>query len=81
MPTFLFVDEAGDVLARVGYDTAKLRKEEEKGHPNAWLAFCDKVVKDTPPPQPLHGAEDADRGRRLLPQARHPAAAVHQPGH
>ena len=69
------------MLARVGYDTAKLRKEEEpKGHPDAWLAFCDKVVKDTPPPLPLLSPEEPDRGRRLQPQARHPAAAVHQPG-
>jgi hypothetical protein len=41
------------VSARVGYDTAKLRKEEQKEHPDLWLAFCDKVVKDTPPPLPL----------------------------
>jgi protein disulfide-isomerase len=53
VPTFLFVDEAGDVSARVGYDTARLRKEEQKEHPDLWVAFCDKVVKDTPPPLPL----------------------------
>lgn len=53
VPTFLFVDEAGDVLARVGYDTARLRKEEQDGHPNTWLAFCEQVVKSVPPPQPL----------------------------
>jgi protein disulfide-isomerase len=53
VPTFLFVDEAGDVSARVGYDTARLRKEEQKEHPDLWIAFCDKVAKDTPPPQPL----------------------------
>jgi len=53
VPTFLFVDEAGDVLARVGYDTARLRKEEQKEHPDLWVGFCDKVVKDTPPSLPL----------------------------
>lgn len=58
VPTFLFVDEAGDVLARVGYDTARLRKEEQKEHPDLWIAFCDKVVKDTPPPLPLQVQKD-----------------------
>src|SRR5688572_29104529 len=62
VPTFLFVDPAGDVLARVGYDTAKLRDEESTGDPKAWIAFCDNVVKTRPPPDVLKPQKTLEEG-------------------
>jgi thioredoxin-related protein len=62
VPTFLFVDPAGDILARVGYDTAKLRDEESTGEPKAWIAFCDNVVKTRPPPDVLKPQKTLDDG-------------------
>ena len=49
VPTFLFVDPGGDILARVGYDTARLRDEETPGEPKGWVAFCDETIKNRPP--------------------------------
>lgn len=59
VPMFLFVDSAGDVQARVGYDTARLRPppEETKGNPKAWIAYCDSVVKAKPPTEELKVAK------------------------
>ena len=53
VPTFLFVEPSGEVLARCGYDTAKLRDNEDKEQPKAWLAFCDSVLKARPPKESL----------------------------
>jgi thioredoxin-related protein len=53
VPTFLFVDPSGEVLARVGYDTLKLRDDEPKGDPKAAVEFCDSVIKARPPKEEL----------------------------
>lgn len=60
VPTFLFVDPGGNVLARVGYDTARLRDEEAKDEPKAWVAFCDDIVKNRPPPDVITPRKDLD---------------------
>jgi len=53
VPTFLFVDPSGEVLARVGYDTLKLREDEPKEQPRAAVEFCDSVIKARPPKEEL----------------------------
>jgi thioredoxin-related protein len=62
VPTFIFVDPWGDLLARKGYDTAKLRDDEPKGQPAAWLAYCKEVVASRPAKEKLVGYPDLAAG-------------------
>lgn len=49
IPTLLFLDPDGDIVARAGYDEAKLREDEHQGQPLAWLKFCADAVTNRPP--------------------------------
>ncbi len=60
VPTFIFLDPWGDPLARVGYNTAKLRDEEAEGQPNKWLEFCQQAVASRPIKERLEGYPDLE---------------------
>ena len=53
VPTLLFLDPDGEIVARAGYDEAKMRDDEHQGHPNAWLKFCAEVLKNRPPDETI----------------------------
>src|SRR5439155_15131602 len=53
VPTLLFLDPDGLLIARCGYETASLREEEEKGKPIEWIKHCQDVIKNRPPPEPI----------------------------
>ena len=53
VPTILFLDPDGLLVARCGYDTASLREDEDKGKPAKWIAYCQETIKNRPPPQKL----------------------------
>ena len=55
VPTFIFLDPWGEPLARVGYNTARLRDEEAAGQPKAWLDFCKHVLETRPVKEKLVG--------------------------
>jgi len=48
VPTFLFIDSSGEVLARCGYDTLKLRDDEPKDQPKKAVEYLDSVLKARP---------------------------------
>ena len=50
-PTFVFLDPDGEPIARCGFDTAKLRDDEPRGEPRAFLQYLDNVVKTRPAKQ------------------------------
>lgn len=52
-PTLLFLDYEGSVIARAGYDKARLLETEEDGKPEAWVKFADEAVKNRPKPEKL----------------------------
>lgn len=68
VPTFLFIDPAQDVLARVGYDVAKWRDGEAEGDPKTWIEFCTNVVKTRPIPEPLANNRTLEEGVKLARQ-------------
>jgi thioredoxin-related protein len=49
VPTLLFLDPDGLLIARCGYDTASLKEDEDKGKPVAWIKHCEEVIKNRPP--------------------------------
>lgn len=55
VPTFIFLDPWGDLLSRVGYNTARLRDDEPEGQPKKWLEFCQQVVASRPAKERLEG--------------------------
>ena len=58
VPTFLFIDPSGEVLARVGYNTARLRDSEPAGQPKSWVEFCESVIQSRPPHEELVRQKD-----------------------
>ena len=52
-PTFVFLDPWGQPLARAGYEEARLREEEHKGEPKAWIEYLDGIVKNRPPEEKI----------------------------
>ena len=61
-PTFVFLDADGEPITRCGYDTAKLRDEEAKGEPKAFLGYLEGVVKNRPKKQQLIQQQDLGHG-------------------
>jgi thioredoxin-related protein len=53
VPTLLFLDSDGLLIARCGYETASLREDEDRGKPATWIKHCDDVIEHRPPPEPL----------------------------
>lgn len=49
IPTLLFLDCDGLLIARCGYDTASLREDEERGHPQKWIDYCQEIIENRPP--------------------------------
>lgn len=53
VPTFILMDSSGLPFARAGYDEAKLRDEEGKGQPQAWIKYLEETIKNRPPDEAL----------------------------
>ena len=49
IPTLLFLDSDGFLIARCGYTMASLREDEDKGKPIGWIKYCEDTVKNRPP--------------------------------
>lgn len=49
VPTVLFLDSDGFLIARCGYLTASLREDEDKGKPITWIKYCEDTLKNRPP--------------------------------
>ena len=49
VPTLLFLDSDGFLIARCGYTTASLREDEDKGKPISWIKYCDDTLANRPP--------------------------------
>lgn len=58
VPTFIFLDPWGDLLARVGYSAASLKEDEAKDQPKRWLDYCKQVVASRPIKERLVGHPD-----------------------
>ena len=50
-PTFVFLDPDGEPITRCGFDTAKLRDDEPKGQPKAFVQYLADVVRTRPAKQ------------------------------
>src|SRR5687767_9107297 len=53
VPTFLFLDGDGEIVAKATYDELKLLPEETEGQPKAAIAFLDKVLANRPESEKL----------------------------
>ncbi len=54
VPTFILMDNSGLPFARAGYDEAKLRDDEGKGEPKAWIKYLEETIKNRPPDEELN---------------------------
>jgi thioredoxin-related protein len=61
-PTFVFLDADGEPVTRAGFDTAKLRDQEPKGQPKAFIEYLDGVVKNRPKKQQVIAQKNLDDG-------------------
>ncbi|HZL34335.1 MAG TPA: thioredoxin family protein [Tepidisphaeraceae bacterium] len=52
-PTFILMDGFGMPFARAGYDQAKLRENEAKGQPNAWIKYLEETIANKPKDETL----------------------------
>ncbi|MDB5302029.1 MAG: hypothetical protein JWO87_3692 [Phycisphaerales bacterium] len=52
-PTFIFLDPSGLPYARAGFDEAKLRDEEPKGEPKAWIKYLTETIANKPKDEEL----------------------------
>jgi thioredoxin-related protein len=53
IPTFIFMDYSGLPFARAGWDEARLRDDEAKEQPKAWIKFLDETLRNKPPDEAL----------------------------
>ena len=53
VPTFLFLDGDGEIIAKATYDDLKLLPEETEGQPKNAIAFLDKVLNNRPETEKL----------------------------
>jgi thioredoxin-related protein len=53
VPTFVFLDSSGLPYARAGFDEAKLRDEEVKGEPAAWIKYLTDTIVNKPKDEEL----------------------------
>ncbi|MDB5294207.1 MAG: thioredoxin family protein [Phycisphaerales bacterium] len=58
VPTFIFLDPWGELLARCGYGTAALRDDEAEGQPKRWLEYGQAVVASRPAKEKLQEQPD-----------------------
>src|SRR4051812_10542795 len=61
-PTFVFLDSDGEPITRCGFDTARLRPDESKGQPKAFIEYLDGVVKNRPHRQQIAAQKGLDDG-------------------
>lgn len=64
VPTFVFLDADGEPIARCGFNTAKLRDDEPKGEPRAFIQYLDGIVQNRPKKQQIITQKDLDHGLR-----------------
>ncbi|MEX2213007.1 MAG: thioredoxin family protein [Phycisphaeraceae bacterium] len=62
VPTFVAIDKDGNVIGRCGYTQAKLRKDEKKGVPYAFLQHLDAILAGKAPPEEIEKIEGVDAG-------------------
>ena len=67
-PTFVFMDADGEPITRCGYDTAKLRENEAKGEPKAFIEYLTGVVRDRPRKQQVIALKTLDEGLKASKQ-------------
>ena len=60
--TFVFIDSDGEPVTRCGFDTARLRDDEPKGQPRAFIQYLEGVVKNRPRKQQLAALTTLDEG-------------------
>ena len=61
-PTFVFLDSDGEPITRCGFDTAKLRDNEPKGQPKAFIEYLENVVRTRPSKQQVIAQKNLDEG-------------------
>ena len=61
-PTFVFLDADGEPITRCGFDTAKLRDNEKKGEPRAFIEYLNGVLKNRPNKQQIIAQKNLDDG-------------------
>jgi thioredoxin-related protein len=61
-PTFVFLDADGEPITRCGFDTAKLRDNEQKGQPKAFIEYLENVVKTRPQKRQIEVLKTLDEG-------------------
>lgn len=53
VPTFILMDYSGLPFARASFDEAKLRDDEAKDQPKAWIKYLEDTIKNRPPDEEL----------------------------
>jgi len=61
-PTFVFLDADGEPITRCGFDTAKLRDNEPKGQPKAFIEYLENVVRMRPSKQQVIAQNNLEEG-------------------
>ena len=69
VPTFVAVDKDGNVIGRVTYNDAKLRKDEKKGIPYAFIQHLDAVLAGKLPPEEIEKIEGVEAGMAASKEA------------
>jgi len=63
VPTFVFIDKNGRVLGRAYFDEARLRKEEPKGTPRAFVSYIRNLVLNRPTMMGIKAHKSLTAGR------------------
>jgi len=75
-PTFVFLDADGEPITRCGFDTAKLRDNEAKGQPKAFVEYLENVVKTRPQKRQIEVLTTLDQGLAAAKQHGLPLLAL-----
>ena len=74
--TFVFIDSDGEPVTRCGFDTAKLRDNEPKGQPKAFIEYLDGVVGNRPRKQQVAALTNLEEGMKAARQHGLPMLAL-----
>jgi thioredoxin-related protein len=74
--TFVFIDSDGEPVTRCGFETAKLRDNEPKGQPRAFIGYLEGVVKNRPRKQQIAALTSLDEGTKVARQHGLPLLAL-----
>jgi thioredoxin-related protein len=74
--TFVFIDSDGEPVTRCGFDTARLRDNEPKGQPRAFIQYLEGVVKNRPRKQQIAALANLDEGMKAARQHGLPMLAL-----